>query len=350
VVESTSEIKPKPIIAVSEFLDTESPLIDVRSPAEYDKGHIPGAINLPLFNNDDRAAIGTKYKQSGSKEAVELGLAIVGPRLADLAKELNQAAPTAKLRLYCWRGGMRSNSVAWLAKMIGCEAFVLDGGYKRFRNWALTLFGDPWPIRLLGGSTGSGKTMVLQMLAQKGAAVIDLEAIAHHRGSSYGGLGLPEQPSVEHFENCIALRLYRYAGRKTLWLEAESAQVGSCRIPNGLWQQMQQAPMVLLERSKSERIRNLVETYGGQSQQDLINATERLSRRLGPQRTEKAICSIRNGQLDKACAEILDYYDRSYTAEFQRRQLNCKAGIVRVDASGKSLETIAMVLLQLRDV
>jgi tRNA 2-selenouridine synthase len=239
---------------------------------------------------------------------------------------------------------MRSSSVAWLAKTVGIDVQLLAGGYKSVRNWVLAQFELSWPICLLGGGTGSGKTAVLQALAKRGAAVVDLEKLANHRGSSFGGLGLPKQPSVEHFENCLAIELRGINGMAPLWLEAESAQVGRCRIPNGIWKQMQLAPLVVLERPKEERIAMLVEVYGTQCPMGLIEATERLSRKLGPQRTATALSSIRNGDLSRACAEILDYYDRSYTSELARRQ----SSIERLDGGGKSIENIAQLLMELR--
>ena len=325
------------------FLANPAPLLDVRSPGEYEQAHIPGAKNLPLFSNQERAAVGSCFKREGSKVAVKLGLELVAPRLPELANQLEAEAKNGHLRLYCWRGGMRSSSVAWLAKTVGIDVQLLAGGYKSFRNWALAQFELSWPICLLGGGTGSGKTAVLQALAKRGAAVVDLEKLANHRGSSFGGLGLPKQPSVEHFENCLAIELRGVNGMAPLWLEAESAQVGRCRIPHGIWKQMQLAPLVVLERPKEERIAMLVEVYGSQCPKGLIEATERLSRKLGPQRTATALSSIRNGDLSRACAEILDYYDRSYTSELARRQ----SSIERLDGGGKSIENIAQLLMEL---
>lgn len=330
-------------IAVNAFLENSAPLIDVRSPAEFEQGHIPGASNLPLFSNEERCLIGTTHKQLGSNAATQLGLELVGPRLGKLAEEIRGAAPEGNLKIYCWRGGMRSGSVGWLAKTIGLEVQLLDGGYKRFRNWALALFEQQWPLQILGGGTGSGKTEVLQAIAQKGGAMVDLEALASHRGSSFGALGLPAQPSSEHFENCLAICLHKQQGKSVIWLEAESAQVGRCRIPNGIWKQMQTAPLVLLERPKLERISLLVEVYGRQEIEGLIEATQRLSRRLGPQRTAIAVANIRNGNLEAACAEILDYYDRYYIKELQKRQM----GFRRIAGEGKTAETIAEMLMQL---
>ncbi|MFS6818695.1 rhodanese-like domain-containing protein [Synechococcus lacustris Tous-12m] len=150
------------------FLANPAPLLDVRSPGEYEQAHIPGAKNLPLFSNEERADVGSCFKREGSKVAVKLGLELVAPRLLELANQLEAEAKNGHLRLYCWRGGMRSSSVAWLAKTVGIDVQLLAGGYKSFRNWALAQFELSWPICLLGGGTGSGKTAVLQALAKRG--------------------------------------------------------------------------------------------------------------------------------------------------------------------------------------
>ncbi|MEB3276260.1 MAG: tRNA 2-selenouridine(34) synthase MnmH [Cyanobacteriota bacterium] len=307
--------------AVSRFLGQSGPLVDVRSPSEFAQGHLPGAVNLPLFDDAERAEVGTLYKRQGRQQAVLQGLALVGPRLETMAQQLlTLVTPqTRELRLYCWRGGMRSASVAWLAGTIGIQTQLLPGGYKAFRRWTLAQYERRWPLLLLGGRTGSGKTDLLLALRHQGAAVIDLEGLAQHRGSSFGGLGQQPQPSSEQFENRLAVDLQRHAGLAPVWLEAESAQVGRCRIPVGLWHQMQQAPVVDLQRPTDERVERLVAVYGSQASSELAEATRRIARRLGPQRTALALESIAAGDMAGACRQMLDYYDRCYDHERQRR-------------------------------
>lgn len=302
-------------VDVEAFLAAAGPVVDVRSPAEFAQGHIPGARNLPLFDDEGRAAVGTTYKQQGRQAAVLRGLALVGPRLEAMAAELAgwaAASPRQPLRLLCWRGGMRSASVAWLAGQLDLPVLLLEGGYKAYRRWALELFERPWPLRLLGGRTGTGKTDLLLALAARGVAVVDLEGLAHHRGSSFGGLGLPPQPSSEHYENRLALALRRLAGAEQIWLEAESAQVGRCRIPAGLWRQMQAAPALEVQRPLEQRLAQLVRIYGVQDPGQLAEATRRIARRLGPQRTAAALEAIAARDWTAACRQMLDYYDRCY--------------------------------------
>ena len=319
-----------PRLPVENFLELGAPIVDVRSPGEYHQGHIPGAQNLPLFTDAERAAVGTTYKQQGRQSAVQLGLELVGPKMASMAAALQAIATPGRvgpatgsgktaLGIHCWRGGMRSASVAWLAGTLELPVVLLEGGYKRFRHWVLAEMEKPWPLLVLGGRTGTGKTDLLLELHRRGAAVVDLEGLANHRGSSFGGLGLPPQPTNEHYENLLAFALRQCPSPGPLWVEAESAQVGRCRIPAGLWAQMGQAPAVEIQRPMDERVERLVAVYGALGQQPLREATERIARRLGPQRTALALGAIDQSDWAEACRQMLDYYDRCYDHDLGRR-------------------------------
>lgn len=333
---TTSPAQPLPIEA---FLAARGPVLDVRSPAEFAQGHIPGARNLPLFDDAGRAAVGTAYRQQGRQAAIALGLELVGPRLAELGAQLRRLGGGGPLRLHCWRGGLRSGSMAWLAALQEQEVVLLAGGYKAFRRWVLAAFERPWPLRLLGGRTGTGKTDLLLALQRRGVAVVDLEGLAQHRGSSFGGLGLPPQPSSEQFENRLAIALQPLTAAAEIWLEAESAQVGRCRIPAGLWRAMQAAPVLEVRRPLAERIAQLVAVYGGQDPAALAAATERIGRRLGPQRTAAALAAIASRDWPSACAAMLEYYDRCYDHELSRRAGQAargadQAAVVSVELGG----------------
>ena len=319
-----------PRLPIEDFLELDAPIVDVRSPGEYQQGHIPGAHNLPLFTDAERAAVGTTYKQEGRQSAVQLGLELVGPKLATMAAALQAIAAPGRdglttgsgntaLGIHCWRGGMRSASVAWLAGTLELPVVLLEGGYKRFRHWVLAEMEKPRHLLVLGGRTGTGKTDLLLELHRRGAAVVDLEGLANHRGSSFGGLGLPPQPSNEHYENLLAFALRQCTSDGPLWLEAESAQVGRCRIPAGLWAQMGQAPAIEIQRPMAERVERLVAVYGALGQQPLREATERIARRLGPQRTALALGAIDQSDWAEACRQMLDYYDRCYDHDLGRR-------------------------------
>ncbi|MCY3654222.1 MAG: tRNA 2-selenouridine(34) synthase MnmH [Cyanobacteria bacterium MAG IRC1_bin_28] len=324
------------------FLKAGGPLLDVRSPGEFARGHIPGAHNLPLFSDEERAAVGTLYARRGRRAAVRHGLELVGPRLAALAEQAAAlAAAEANLRLHCWRGGLRSSSTAWLLETYDLPCILLDGGYKAFRRWLRQALDQPRPVVLLGGHTGSGKTDVLHALRSAGAQTLDLEGLARHRGSSFGGLGQPCQPTTEQFENDIAMALQAASPHRVLWIEAESVQVGRCRIPSELFHQMQQAPLVELQRPEQERLDHLLATYGPMPRQELMEATRRIGKRLGPQRTQQAVEAIAAGNLRRACQVILDYYDRTY-AHGLARSPHTPVPLVR---TGESSTAVAQRLL-----
>lgn len=305
----------------AEFLNAPGVILDVRSPAEFAQAHIPGAISFPLFNNEERARVGTCYKQSGRDQAVQLGLEITGPKLASFAAKAKDLAGDQPLRVHCWRGGMRSASMAWLFETAGSKVNLLEGGYKAFRRWALATLATPKPIITLGGMTGTGKTDILQELAHRGEQVLDLEAFANHRGSSYGSLGLPPQPTTEQFGNELALAWASFDDRQPVWIEAESRRIGTCRVPDELFQQMMRAPVLQVERSRSERVELLVQEYGKADPAQLIEATERLRKRLGGDRTQEAVESIQQGHLAIAVELVLNYYDQTYQYDLERRSV-----------------------------
>ena len=311
-------------IQIEEFRKLGGPLIDVRSPLEYEKGHWPRAINIPLFSNNERSTIGTLYKKEGSSKAITLGLELIAPKLESLKKSLEEihSSEDSKInmnsskciRIYCWRGGMRSISLAWLAKLIGLNPKVLKGGYKSYRKWAQKTFEQKLSIELIGGKTGSGKTDLLLEIKNKGYSIIDLEGLANHRGSSFGALGLPPQPSTEFYENLIAEEINKYKNNNCskLFMEDESANIGKCRIPYLLFQQMRNAPVIEINRDINERVKRLVSIYSTAGSNALKEATVRINRRLGPQRTKEALEAISKEEWAIACKAMLDYYDKCY--------------------------------------
>lgn len=328
------------ILATDAFLQHPGVILDVRSPGEYGEGHLPGAINFPLFTDEERAQVGTCYKHQGREAAVELGFAIAGPKFAQFIRSAQSLAPSKSLRLHCWRGGMRSEAVAWVLSLAGFQVTLLQGGYKAFRRWVRHTLATAKPIQILGGMTGTGKTDVLQALITQGAQVLDLEDLANHRGSSYGALGMPPQPTTEQFENQIAILWDRFSPSTPVWIEAESRRIGLCRIPDELFLQMDVAPTVEITRSVDERLDGLVAVYGAMEPAGLIQATERIRKRLGGQRTQAAVDFLRQGDCKSAFAIILDYYDRTYRYDLERRQRT----IPQWDVTGMSADAIATLL------
>ena len=328
-------------VEIERFLAGSAPIVDVRSPGEFAKGHMPGAISLPLFDDDERAQVGTCYKQRGREAAIELGFDLLGPRLGDLTRRAKAIAPDRYLRVHCWRGGMRSAGVAWLLRTAGFQTTTLEGGYKAFRRWARRVFDAPRSIIVLGGMTGTGKTQALHALRECGAQVLDLEGLAHHRGSSFGSLGLPAQPSNEQFENRIADRLAGFDPAQPVWIEAESRRVGSCCVPEELFRRMNAVPTIEIVRSLDERLTILMDAYGQTDREALVQATERIRKRLGGVRTQRAIELFRENRLDQACAVLLDYYDRTYRYDLKHRRQTP----LRLDVTGLSPAATARVLI-----
>ncbi len=307
-------------IFTEEFLELSKkfPIIDVRSPGEYEHAHIPGALNLPLFSNEERAEIGTIYKQRGRVKAVQRGLEIVGPKMPGFSKyALSLNSP--RLLVHCWRGGMRSSSMAWLLETLGIECNTLDGGYKSYRNYVLDSFRKPLQIVLLGGFTGSGKTDLLKILEKSGQQVIDLEAIANHKGSAFGSIGLPPQPSNEMFENMLSAEVLRMDSLKKVWIEDESHNVGKVFIPQHLWQQMRNAPVIVVNAPFESRLERLLRDYGCEDTAQLEQSITKIQKRLGYDSCKFAIDSCRAGDLKNAARICLTYYDKAYSSQLCTR-------------------------------
>ena len=334
------------LLPISDFWQAPGPILDVRSPGEYAQGHVPEAVSFPLFSDQERAQVGTCYKKQGKETAIELGLELVGPKMASLVKQAKLLAPERQVRVHCWRGGMRSGSVGWLLETSGLEVKLLEGGYKSFRRWVRTILATPRPIIVLGGMTGTGKTDILHALSKLGEQVLDLEGLANHRGSSYGALMLPPQPSTEQFENLIAEQWVDFTPQQPVWIEAESRRVGTCRVPDETMAQMEAANTLEVIRSESERLKLLVNIYGQAELDELVAATERLHKRLGGLRTQEAVQYIKRGELAAAAAIILTYYDRTYRHDLVRRGKQ----IPQVEISGMSiLQAVQHLLAQVKD-
>jgi tRNA 2-selenouridine synthase len=301
-------------------LSLTCPVIDVRSPGEFADGHIVGAQNLPLFTDEERAAVGTCYKQRGKPAAIRLGLDAVGPKLGAIGDALQAASHGGERRLlfYCARGGMRSASVAWLAETIGLPTARLARGYRAYRQWALETFALPRPIRVIGGLTGSGKTHVLLALRAAGASIIDLEALAHHKGSAFGSLGESPQPTQEQFENELATAWRTTPPDQIVWLEDESRHVGKRIIPEPLWTQKEAAPFFILEIPLAVRQAHLARVYAGSPTAEVVSRIEILRKRLGGLRTQSAIDAVHHDDLSTAVGIVLDYYDKRYTTAMSK--------------------------------
>ncbi len=296
------------------------PLVDVRTPAEYGTGHIPGAVNIPLFSNEERARVGTLYKQVSVERAYDEGYRFVRPKLDWYIAEVRKVAADGHVVVYCWRGGMRSKSFADHLSENGIgQVFVVEGGYKAFRQHALESFKKPKVILVLGGYTGSGKTRILKELEGMGEQVIDLEGIAHHKGSAFGSIGETEQPNNEHFTNLLFWKWRKLDLSHPVWLEDESIHIGRVFIPENLFERMRQAKLCFLKIPKEQRVSLLVEMYAGIDPEKLSESVRKISKRLGGQRTADALAAIERGNYYDAAITTLDYYDKFYLKGLNRR-------------------------------
>ncbi len=288
-------------------------LLDVRTPEEYAQGHIPGAINFPLFRGEERAEVGVLYKQESPERALLRGLELVGPKLADFVRKAVVLAGGKPLALHCWRGGKRSASMAWLLELAGLEVVVLEGGYKAYRRRVLAALEEPvWSFLVLSGKTGSGKTAVLHQLEDLGAQVVDLEGLACHRGSAFGALGMPPQPTTEHFANLLYEELSKLDPSRPVWLENESRSIGRVFLPDGFWRSMLRSPKCVIDRPQEVRVRRLLQDYAGFSKEELRTAFLKIAKRLGGLRLKKALRAIEEGKLETAARLALEYYDKAY--------------------------------------
>ncbi|NLO68094.1 MAG: tRNA 2-selenouridine(34) synthase MnmH [Bacteroidales bacterium] len=295
------------------------PVADVRSPAEFEAGHIPGAFNLPLFDNEERARVGTLYKQAGRMAALELGFDLVGPKMSEMVRTARRMTPKGEILLYCWRGGMRSASMAWLLETAGIRTNLLTGGYKAYRSHIRENLVTRRKFIILGGMTGSGKTLCLKGLKEIGEPVIDLEALAVHRGSVFGAIGLGPQPTNEQFENELFKELQCFQPEEMIWLEDESRQIGRVYMPEIFYQAMISSPLIQIVVPESVRTQVILDEYAGLEPTSLIRAVEKISRRLGGLTTQMVIASIDEGRFRDAVELLLPYYDKTYGHSFKSR-------------------------------
>ena len=335
-------------VTIGEYFERarEYPLIDVRSPGEFADGHIPGAVNIPLFSDEERKAVGITYKQEGQQEAIKAGLEIVGPKMRRMVEQV-EALGHGEITVHCWRGGMRSASVAWLLETAGFRVSVISGGYKSFRRAIIDYFSQPLPLLILGGKTGSGKTDILKCLKEQGEQIIDLEGIANHRGSAFGGMGMPPQPTTEQFQNNLFIAMRGLRHDLPIWLEDESSNIGKVGLPEGLWKQMSKAPMVMLDIPMEVRVSRLVDEYGALPKNLLEEGIERIAKKLGGQNVQAAHEALDSGQLATVAGLLLTYYDKSY--RFLEQKRNQKVVAVLTPASHVPAD-VSRELIKIKDI
>jgi tRNA 2-selenouridine synthase len=321
-------------LAIDAFIRLAShhPVLDVRSPAEYLQAHIPMAHNLPLFDDEERKLVGTAYKQESREQAIKIGLDFFGTKMRKMVEWVEQIKSTKKnsddkaVLVHCWRGGMRSAGVAWLLDLYGFKVYTLVGGYKAYRTWVLEQFTKSYPFTVIGGYTGSGKTLILEALQTKNKKVIDLEALANHKGSAFGGMGL--QPRQEMFENLLAGKLFEASEwlqasnshDNTIYIEDESQRIGNLQIPMALWPTIRGSKLLFFDIPFEERLHYICITYGQLEKEKLVNAIIRIQKRLGGLETKNAINFLLEGNLKAAFQILLRYYDKWYEKGLNNRE------------------------------
>ena len=310
-----------PQLQVDDFLEESKNnlIIDVRSPIEFLKGHIIGAVNVPLFENEERAEIGTLYKQQGKEKAISRGLEIVNPKKPKFIERVNQLSENKSVFVYCFRGGMRSTSFAWFLNAYGYDAKILKGGYKAFRNFVLNDFNKPRKIILLGGKTGSKKTELLEQLKKEGFPTLNIEELANHKGSAFGSINQHKQEPQQIFENKLFQKLQSLNKHHYLIIEDESQTLGYNKIPHAFWLQMKKAPIIKINLEINDRLNHLVKEYTTIDKQLLINAVNKIAQQLGPLNTKKCTHFIQENDLHSAAEICLYYYDRAYEFKYEKK-------------------------------
>lgn len=310
------------IISIQQFLSLRDqlPVADVRSEGEYEQGHIRGAVNIPILNNAERIAVGTDYKQKGQAEAIKTGFRLVGPRIIDIVNEAERVADGKEVLVHCWRGGMRSSNFCQFVGMANVKTHQLEGGYKAYRQLALDSYKKQFQFLVIGGCTGSGKSELLRALKASGEQVVDLELLAKHKGSAFGGLLMPPQPTTEQFQNDLFEEIFKLDLTKRIWIEDESIAVGKIFIPEPLWKQMSLSPVVEVDVPKEVRIQRLVNEYGPSDTKEFLLAMERITKRLGGQHFLAAKEKLLQGDMASTIDILLTYYDKAYLHHLEKKK------------------------------
>lgn len=335
-------------------------VLDVRSPAEYAHAHLPNAINLPLFTDEERKVVGTAYKQQSRQIAIKLGLDYFGVKmklmveaveqlLTNTSKNKKEQQKTPTVIVHCWRGGMRSAAVAWLLDVYGFKVYQLSGGYKAYRAWVRLQFEQPMHYTIIGGYTGSGKTEVLQKLIQLGKPVIQLETLANHKGSAFGAIGQAPQPTQEMFENLLGQNIFSASqfalanNQQTIFIEDESQRIGLIKLPNTFWQTMRNSPILFLDIPFIQRLQYIVLHYGSLPKEKLINAIMRIQKRLGGLETKNAINFLLENNPTACFNILLLYYDKWYIKGLNNRD-NLPTLLNKISCTNVDIENAHLLL------
>ncbi len=360
-------------ITIEDFLSLtkQYPVLDVRSPGEYAHAHIPAAHSLPLFTDEERKQVGTAYKQQSREAAIKIGLDYFGVKMKAMVEEVevlivdrgslaveqgqtnNEQQSTNNVLVHCWRGGMRSAAVSWLLDMYGFKVYQLVGGYKAYRKWILSQFEKEYNFNIIGGYTGSGKTLVLHELKKQQKTIIDLEGLANHKGSAFGAIENIPQPGQEMFENMLGEAL-QVASQKLLeeqrssspfrglggciFLEDESQRIGNLQIPIPLWYSMRRAPVFFMDIPFEERLIYITAEYGKLKKKILADAIMRIQKRLGGLETKNTLNFLEEDNYKECFRILLSYYDKWYHKGLYNRE-NIAVLLNKIPCAGVDTKT-----------
>ena len=338
---------------LGEFAD----VIDARSEGEFAEDHLPGAINWPSLNNEERKLVGTEYKQISAFDAKKRGAAMVAQNIArHLERDVIHKPRDWQPLVYCWRGGKRSGSLALILDQIGFNVTLVDGGYKAFRTALVAALPDlaaQFGYRVICGTTGSGKTRLLQALRAQGAQVLDLEALANHRSSVLGVIpGIP-QPTQKAYDSLIWAALKSFDASQPVYIESESKKVGNVAIPEGLITAMRAAPCLQLDLSEDERVELLLEDYDF-FVKDIEYFCDRLSA-LTQARGKEVVTSwqtrARSGDVASVVRELLvNHYDPVYLQSMKRNfaQYPTRTTVAPSNRSVEAMQALAQKMLSIK--
>ncbi len=311
---STEQIE----ISIEQLLQLRSQghatLIDVRSPSEYEDSTIPGSINIPIFDDEERKTIGTLYKQNSRHVAIDRGLEIWAAKLPEQYKQY-ESLPGEKI-VFCWRGGMRSKATATMLSLMGVSSYRLRGGYRAYRQWVVEKLENyelKQPVIVINGYTGSGKTRILEALSAQGYPVIDLEQMAQHRGSTFGNIGLQPR-NQKSFESELVETLQRLKDAPYFIMEAESKRIGKVTAPDFLMTAKEEGRVLFIDMPLDQRVRNIIADYEPERyQEEFVTAFQRIKKKLHTPVAAQVDSALRDGRFTEAFALLLEfYYDPRY--------------------------------------
>ena len=323
------------------------PVIDVRTPGEFAQGHISGAHNIPVFNDQERATVGTLYVKTGKDYAILKGLDIALQRIEWYLTALADLVPKGKILIHCWRGGLRSTTMAEVFSKAGYDVGILNGGYKEYRRYIRNELAETRKVIILGGYTGSRKTEFLHALADSGEQVIDLEALAHHKGSVFGALGQLPQPTNEQFENDLFAVWNSMNSHLPIWMEDESRMIGNITLPEPIYEQISAGIMVRINVEKSVRIEHLVEGYSKFDKEMLSAAIQKISQRIGGEHAKTALIALNMNDFRAVADIVLSYYDKAYQFAIDHRKGKT---VNEISFTGDNFNQVVSMLLPLRDM